>query len=205
VVVLVILEARAGLAIVAAPGRQPRSMERVDGGAVRAGDRDMGGPAPRPVGVDPQVRLAVAAEARGALTLHQELVAKRAQRLLIERLALLQVADPQANMVDHWRFSLIVAVPSLSGQHKPAPRARESLLEASGSWWAPGLQTLFSQFIPVRRRLELGASSAAACCRSPPSALGAVPVAVGGHPAVCLTSARSRCSVFTNYIGLSRF
>jgi hypothetical protein len=51
--------------------------------------------------VDPEVRLAVAAEAGGAVAFHQKLVAKRTQRLLVERLAVLQIADPQANVVDH--------------------------------------------------------------------------------------------------------
>jgi hypothetical protein len=81
-------------------------MERLHGGPVRAGDGDMGGPAQRPVGVDPEVRLSVAAEPSGAVTLHQKLVAKRTQRLLVERLALVQIADPQANVVDHWPLSL---------------------------------------------------------------------------------------------------
>jgi hypothetical protein len=35
------------------------------------------------------------------VALHQELVAKRTQLLLVERLAFLQIADPQANVVDH--------------------------------------------------------------------------------------------------------
>jgi hypothetical protein len=70
-------------------------------GPIGAGDGDMGWPAQRPVGVDPKVRLAVAPEARRAVAFHQQLVAKRTQRLLVKRLALVQIADPQANVVDH--------------------------------------------------------------------------------------------------------
>jgi hypothetical protein len=51
--------------------------------------------------VDPEVGLAVATEAGGAVALHQKLVAKRTQHLLVERLALFEIADPQANVVDH--------------------------------------------------------------------------------------------------------
>jgi hypothetical protein len=48
VVVLVVVGARAGRAVVAASGRQPGSMERLHGGPVGAGDGDMGWPAQRP-------------------------------------------------------------------------------------------------------------------------------------------------------------
>jgi hypothetical protein len=89
VIVLVVVGAQAGRADVAASGRQPGSMERLHGGPVRTGDGDMGRPAQRPVGVDPEVRLGVAAQARRAVALHQQLVAERAKRLLVERLALL--------------------------------------------------------------------------------------------------------------------
>src|SRR5829696_7669476 len=55
----------------------------------------------RTVDMDEEVRLGVVAEAQGAVALDQDLVAERGQRLLVERPALLQVADPQADVVDH--------------------------------------------------------------------------------------------------------
>jgi hypothetical protein len=53
-VLRVVVGAQAGWAVVAASGGQPGSMERVDGGPIGAGDGDMGWPAQRPVGVDPE-------------------------------------------------------------------------------------------------------------------------------------------------------
>jgi len=47
------------------------------------------------------VLVVVGAQAGRAVAFDQELVAERVQRLPVECLALLQVADPQANMVDH--------------------------------------------------------------------------------------------------------
>jgi hypothetical protein len=61
----------------------------------------MGWPAQWAVDVDEEVRLGVVAEAEGAVALDQDLVAERGQRLLVERPAPLQVADPQADVVDH--------------------------------------------------------------------------------------------------------
>src|SRR5215211_3555615 len=94
VVLRVVVGAQAGWAVVAASGGQPGSMERLHGGPIGAGDGDMGWPAQRPVGVDPEVRLAVATQARRAVAFHQQLVAERTQRLLVKRLALFQIADP---------------------------------------------------------------------------------------------------------------
>src|SRR5262245_6605795 len=51
--------------------------------------------------MDPEIRLAVHAEAYGPVAFQQDLVAKRAQRLLVECFALLELADPQADVVDH--------------------------------------------------------------------------------------------------------
>jgi glucose-6-phosphate-specific signal transduction histidine kinase len=76
-------------------------MEGVHGRPVRAGDGDVGRPAQRAVDVDEEVRLAVAAEAHGAVALQQHLVAERVERPLVERLAAVQVADSQADVVDH--------------------------------------------------------------------------------------------------------
>src|SRR5919112_1119779 len=61
----------------------------------------MGWPAQRAVDVDEEVRLGVVAEAEGAVALDQDLVAERGQRLLVAHPALLEVADPQADVVDH--------------------------------------------------------------------------------------------------------
>jgi hypothetical protein len=63
VVLRVVLGAQAGWAVVAASGGQPGSMERLHGGLI------------------------------GAVALQQQLVAKRTQRLLVERLALFQIAS----------------------------------------------------------------------------------------------------------------
>jgi hypothetical protein len=100
-----IVGAQARWAIVAAAGGQPGGMEGVHGGPVRARDGDMGRPTQRPVDVDEEVGLAVAAEAHRVVALDQEPVAERIQRLPVERPALLQVADPQADVVDHQPFS----------------------------------------------------------------------------------------------------
>jgi hypothetical protein len=82
----------------------------------------MGWPAQRPVGVDPEVRLAVATQARRAVAFHQQLLAERTQRLLVKRLARFQIADPKPT----WsitRCSPRCCADPVAGQHRAGPGA----------------------------------------------------------------------------------
>ena len=82
-------------------------MERIDGGAVGAGERDVRAGAEGLALGDPELRLFVGAEA-GRLPLvevHHDPVAERSERLLVERPARRVVSDVQADMIEHCRRS----------------------------------------------------------------------------------------------------
>jgi hypothetical protein len=103
VVVRVVDLAHAGAAVVRPARRQRGGVERVHGGSVRDGKRDVYAGVRRPApGGDPEERLAVAAEAADpGERLHQQLEAQRRQRLRVEGLAALVVGDVDSQMVEH--------------------------------------------------------------------------------------------------------
>src|SRR6266702_8163889 len=103
-----IMRADAGWSVVAAAGCYRRLVEGVDRGAVLRQDRDMHRLVERAFAADPEIRLAVGAEARsrivpGLLLRHflDQAVAERRQRLGVERLRALIVRDGEAHMIDH--------------------------------------------------------------------------------------------------------
>ena len=100
VVVRVVLRADAGAAVVVAAGRERRRMECVHRRAVRRGEGDVQRRRRGPVG-DPEVRLAVLAEADAPLAVHDHRVAERGERGDVEGAGGGEVRDPDVQVVDH--------------------------------------------------------------------------------------------------------
>src|SRR3954451_13281073 len=104
----VIMRPNAGRPVVAPARRDRRLVELVHRGAVLCQDRDMHRLVQRALAADPEIRLAVGAEAGGRIVsglllrdLHDQAVAERGQCLGVERLGALIVGDRESHMVDH--------------------------------------------------------------------------------------------------------
>ena len=103
--VVLVVPAEAGRAVVGAAGGQPGRVEAIDGRPVRAREGDMDARVRLVAVLDEEAGLAVATESGRALTgFEEQLVPERCQHLEIELFARLVVADVEADVVDHCGF-----------------------------------------------------------------------------------------------------
>jgi hypothetical protein len=99
--ILVVVGAQAGRAVVLPARRHRRVVERVYSSAIGSGERDVRRAALR-ARAEPEVgHPLTCAEAGATLELHPERIAERRERLRIEALCLLEVADVRGYVVKH--------------------------------------------------------------------------------------------------------
>src|SRR5947209_8490638 len=111
VVVRMIMRANAGRAVVLPAGRQRRVVECVDAGAILHRNRDVQGMIQSALAADPEAGLTARTEARRPalvfvlLHFHDQCVAERRERLLVERFGARVIGNRKADVVEHvWRL-----------------------------------------------------------------------------------------------------
>jgi hypothetical protein len=113
-----IMRPQSGRALILAAGRDSCAIKGIDRRAARRGDRDMDRPLQTAFAADPQIRLAVGAEAgRGRvvfilLDLYDQRIAERGQSLQVKRFRSGAVGNGKTGVVEHralsnWRGAFV--------------------------------------------------------------------------------------------------